>query len=131
MLGESVIDCKFRYFETLIQTMWGSYIAFETICELCTKTLNHRRVKCKLSFIHLSYIFAQNTLYPLWHSYFSHNPSIVLKIIYNLLIVWIDVSKWRKLSFVAELMKMLKLPLFKKLKWLKWSKYINIICMTL
>ena len=38
--------CKFRHFDTLIQTMRGLYIIFKIIRGLWKKILNHRPIKC-------------------------------------------------------------------------------------
>ena len=44
----SIVNDHFRHFNTLIQTMSGLYITFETIKGLCTKILNHRGIKYNL-----------------------------------------------------------------------------------
>ena len=74
ILDDSVIDYKFRYFNTLIQITRGLCIAFEIIWGLCTKKLNHRGIKCNLPYFLIAFPRSIVECYVLFYSFLS--PSL-------------------------------------------------------
>ena len=75
-----------------------------------TSRLDNIPITVQLAFIHrANYIVPPYSLV----FFFVYNSHMILKVIHNLFMVWMKVSKWRKWLFVTEPLKMLKLSLFK------------------